>query len=550
MKFHGIAMAGPFVNQKLSSLPVFDAVRDQGRMVWLTDGTIWYGSDIEWVNFASGSGDASEVEDLYSDLLRTTVFMNASYDGFMNEDLIVPTEMVYNKKLKYYSFYLGQVIESINLFDVASGISAVDYVMLYADYTSPSLATLEVTSNGGVNWYEVNSHSLFRIPDAGVGNDLRIRFTGMDQGVLRSYGVLYNKDLTASCNKYGLTYRKFVATDGQLAFDVDYMPTAIQVFINGDLVDDSDFVATDGTTVTFAEPLEEGDIVYIISFSTSILNSNFDYTDFVNRDGTVDFIGDQSMGNHKLTDLSNGVVNTDAINLGQLNSAVSSVDLSPFIRKNGTVAFTGNQSMGGYLINNLSDGVGILDAVNVRQLNAVSSSKVSSVVAGTNVTVNNTDPRNPVVSVAGTLVNSIGAGTNISINNLDPKNPVVSAVVPAFSSIAEAQAKVSSTTIITPYTLSQSFGGVANQSLAPLSWWQKLPGGLIIQGGRFMVPNDGIQHKFYYPVPFTASNTFAFSFLAADANDGGTQTTHMNNDYFTVQGNPWGLVYSWTAIGY
>ena len=51
MKFHNIGMVGPFINQKIVSLPVFDPNRDQGRMVWLTDGTIWYGTLDRWVQF-------------------------------------------------------------------------------------------------------------------------------------------------------------------------------------------------------------------------------------------------------------------------------------------------------------------------------------------------------------------------------------------------------------------------------------------------------------------------------------------------------------------
>ena len=76
MKFHGVTMVGPFTNQRMVELPdPWIDERDQGRLVWLTNGTLWYGTDIEFVNFASGSGDASEVEDMYSDLLRTTIFI-------------------------------------------------------------------------------------------------------------------------------------------------------------------------------------------------------------------------------------------------------------------------------------------------------------------------------------------------------------------------------------------------------------------------------------------------------------------------------------------
>ena len=51
---------------------------------------------------------------------------------------------------------------------------------------------------------------------------------------------------------------------------------------------------------------------------------------------------------------------------------------------------------------------------------------VDSVVAGDNVTVDDTDPSNPVVSAQG-VVESVVAGTNIAVDDTDPANPIVSA---------------------------------------------------------------------------------------------------------------------------
>lgn len=57
---------------------------------------------------------------------------------------------------------------------------------------------------------------------------------------------------------------------------------------------------------------------------------------------------------------------------------------------------------------------------------AGSSAVVESVVAGTNVTVDNTDPANPIVSASG-VVESVVAGTNVTVDNTDPANPIVNA---------------------------------------------------------------------------------------------------------------------------
>jgi hypothetical protein len=323
MNFHGITMAGPFVNQKRTSLPVFDTVRDQGRLLWLFDGTLWYGSDIEWVSLSSGAGDATEVEDLYSDLLRTTIFMNASYDGFADTVLMESFDMIYSDRNKTYTYANGQYIESKNLFDTSTGMTYIDYVMVYVNYVGTGTPLIEVTSNGGTNWTPISNHTVLRINDTIVGTDLRIRFTGSGTGTVHSWGVLYNKDLSAACTKYGLTYKRFESGHGQTMFEVDYSPGSIQVFLNGDLMDETDIIATNGVDITFVEPLFDGDIVYVLTFTTSVIDSINDFGELIHRDGSVVFINNQSMGDYNLTDVADAINETDAVNLRQLQTMSS-----------------------------------------------------------------------------------------------------------------------------------------------------------------------------------------------------------------------------------
>jgi len=53
---------------------------------------------------------------------------------------------------------------------------------------------------------------------------------------------------------------------------------------------------------------------------------------------------------------------------------------------------------------------------------------VASIVAGANITVDATDPQNPVVTGENGGVQSVVAGTNITVDNTDPDNPIVSSV--------------------------------------------------------------------------------------------------------------------------
>lgn len=58
----------------------------------------------------------------------------------------------------------------------------------------------------------------------------------------------------------------------------------------------------------------------------------------------------------------------------------------------------------------------------------IPSAGVDSVVAGTGISVDNTDPHNPIVTNASTaVVESIVAGSGVTVDDTDPANPIVSA---------------------------------------------------------------------------------------------------------------------------
>lgn len=59
---------------------------------------------------------------------------------------------------------------------------------------------------------------------------------------------------------------------------------------------------------------------------------------------------------------------------------------------------------------------------------ALADSSVQSMVAGTNITVDSTDPQNPIISATsgGGIVETIVAGDGIAVDATDPANPIVS----------------------------------------------------------------------------------------------------------------------------
>lgn len=182
---------------------------------------------------------------------------------------------------------------------------------------------------------------------------------------------------------------------------------------------------------------------------------------------------------------------------------------------------------------------------------------VQSIGAGDNISINALDPANPIISADDAPLQSIVAGDNVTINNTDPSNPIISAddpppptVLPDWSTDIQAQQFTSTDTIISPYTVKQSFMG-GNQSLNPGSWWQRLPGGLILQGGTLTPPDNDQWNYFAYHIPFSGTNTFSFTAVYIGSSIGeGIAHDQWSNSQFRLWGNPYNHEVSWMAIGY
>ena len=81
----------------------------------------------------------------------------------------------------------------------------------------------------------------------------------------------------------------------------------------------------------------------------------------------------------------------------------------------------------GFDVNNAGKLSKMDSALTLTVIEAGGGGLVDTVVAGTNVSVDSTDPANPIVNVPtiGGQVNTVVAGTNVTVDNTDPVNPVV-----------------------------------------------------------------------------------------------------------------------------
>lgn len=92
---------------------------------------------------------------------------------------------------------------------------------------------------------------------------------------------------------------------------------------------------------------------------------------------------------------------------------------------------------------------------------------VASVVAGMNITVDNTDPANPIVSATngGGIVDTIVAGSHVTVDSTDPANPIVSASGEVVSVVAGTNVTVDSTDPANPI-VSAAGGGAVDSVVA------------------------------------------------------------------------------------
>jgi hypothetical protein len=77
----------------------------------------------------------------------------------------------------------------------------------------------------------------------------------------------------------GIEYRlEQTATSGQTIFSSPYTVGSVDVYVNGLILSNATYTATNGVTITLSRPSVAGDIVKIISKSTALVGISAGYT--------------------------------------------------------------------------------------------------------------------------------------------------------------------------------------------------------------------------------------------------------------------------------
>jgi len=180
--------------------------------------------------YGAGSDD-------YEDLLRNSIYLNCTWDLFSDETLVdnINTDMTYNETDDQYSFTIGEVIQSDDLYDSSLSVTVTECLVVI-DYTDSGTPTIEVTADG-TNWETVTENSITTFTN--TGTTLKLRFTAGGTGTIRSWGILYNPD---SSSPFGSSRRKYITFNYEgLAQDEDTIVDGF--YFNND-------VAIDKLTIT------------------------------------------------------------------------------------------------------------------------------------------------------------------------------------------------------------------------------------------------------------------------------------------------------------
>jgi len=156
-------------------------------------------------NSLEGSGKTlSSTRDMYQDLLRNSIYLNVTWDSFIDESLIDAgsSTMDFDILSEEYDFTAGEILQSNNLYDTQSELDPVEECMISIDYTTSGTLTISGTADG-TNWEACTNNVIHDFTD--TGTDLRIKCTADDSGSVHSWAIFYNPDPQALIESVGVS---------------------------------------------------------------------------------------------------------------------------------------------------------------------------------------------------------------------------------------------------------------------------------------------------------------------------------------------------------
>ena len=178
-----------------------------------------------------------------------------AFDGTYGSLTGTPTIPTNNNQLTNGAGYLTNAIDS-------AGVSAI----ITADVDQAFVNALGISGGGGVD-------------SAGISS---IITADVDQAFVENLGFS-----TGGLSGTNIDTTSFTATAGQTTFNITYTVGKLNVYLNGILLDASDYTASNGTTVVLGTGANVNDILHVITYEdapmTGAINQTYVYTASANQ---------------------------------------------------------------------------------------------------------------------------------------------------------------------------------------------------------------------------------------------------------------------------
>jgi hypothetical protein len=271
MRFHGIDMAGTFRHQILSELPSH-VISDEGRDIYLTNGTRWWATSTAWVEYNTGGGTGSGTIGVSTfDVTRSTTAATAGQTVFnLSGNYILGTDdlEVFINGVRPDAFTetdtttitFTEALEEDDIVVVDIGTESFITAREIDESTvDQTVFTLSTPYQIGANALMVYINGIYQHPSSYDQTD-STHITFSDPIVEGDRVMIENTNPIIPW-----TYGTVVASEGQtlIAINDTYNlgESALMIFVNGVFQEPGAYVETSPTTILFTEALYVGDVV-------------------------------------------------------------------------------------------------------------------------------------------------------------------------------------------------------------------------------------------------------------------------------------------------